>query len=81
MTDPLSHRRLCRSTALRVMLRDQMRDICAVERGIMEKDVVYGVQVDPTKAAATSQYNGRTYYSAQRAARPSSTPIPLSTKQ
>jgi Cu+-exporting ATPase len=28
----------------------------------MEKDVVCGMQVDPTKAAATSEYNGRTYY-------------------
>jgi len=28
----------------------------------MEKDVVCGMQVDPAKAAATSQYNGKTYY-------------------
>ena len=28
----------------------------------MEKDVVCGMQVDPAKAAGTSQYNGRTYY-------------------
>ena len=28
----------------------------------MEKDVVCGMQVDPTKAAGTSQYNGKTYY-------------------
>ena len=44
------------------MRRDQMRDICAIERGIMEKDVVCGMQVDPAKAAGTSQYNGKTYY-------------------
>ena len=28
----------------------------------MEKDVVCGMQVDPLKAAGSSQYNGRTYY-------------------
>jgi YHS domain-containing protein len=28
----------------------------------MEKDVVCAMQVDPTKAAASSQYNGKTYY-------------------
>ena len=35
----------------------------SVDRGdIMEKDVVCGMQVDPAKAAATSEYNGKTYY-------------------
>ncbi len=28
----------------------------------MERDVVCGMQVDPAKAAATSDYNGKTYY-------------------
>jgi Cu+-exporting ATPase len=28
----------------------------------MEKDVVCGMQVDPAKAAGTSEHNGRTYY-------------------
>ena len=28
----------------------------------MERDVVCGMQVDPAKAAATTQYNGKTYY-------------------
>jgi Cu+-exporting ATPase len=28
----------------------------------MEKDVVCGMQVDPARAAATSEYNGKTYY-------------------
>jgi YHS domain-containing protein len=28
----------------------------------MEKDVVCGMQVDPAKAAASSQYQGKTYY-------------------
>ena len=28
----------------------------------MEKDVVCGMEVDPTKAAGNSQYNGKTYY-------------------
>jgi amino-acid N-acetyltransferase len=28
----------------------------------MEHDVVCGMQVDPAKAAATSEYNGKTYY-------------------
>lgn len=31
-------------------------------RSSMEKDVVCGMQVDPTKAAGTSQFNGKTYY-------------------
>jgi P-type Cu+ transporter len=33
----------------------------------MEKDVVCGMQVDPAKAAATSEYNGKTYYFCARA--------------
>jgi YHS domain-containing protein len=28
----------------------------------MEKDVVCGMQVDPAKAAGTSEYNCKTYY-------------------
>jgi Cu+-exporting ATPase len=28
----------------------------------VEKDVVCGMQIDPAKAAGTSQYNGKTYY-------------------
>jgi Cu+-exporting ATPase len=28
----------------------------------MERDVVCGMQVDPAKAAATSDHNGKTYY-------------------
>ena len=28
----------------------------------MEKDVVCGMQVDPAKAAGSSQYYGKTYY-------------------
>ena len=28
----------------------------------MEKDVVCGMQVDPAKAAGSSQYSGKTYY-------------------
>lgn len=28
----------------------------------MEKDVVCGMQVDPGKAAGTSQHDGKTYY-------------------
>jgi Cu+-exporting ATPase len=32
------------------------------EEGTMERDVVCGMQVDPAKAAATSDYNGKTYY-------------------
>jgi Cu+-exporting ATPase len=28
----------------------------------VEKDVVCGMQVDPAKAAGTSEYNGKTYY-------------------
>ena len=29
---------------------------------VMERDVVCGMQVDPAKAAGTSEYNGKTYY-------------------
>jgi len=28
----------------------------------MEQDVICGMEVDPAKAAATSQYGGKTYY-------------------
>lgn len=28
----------------------------------MERDVVCGMQVEPSKAAGTSEYNGKTYY-------------------
>jgi YHS domain-containing protein len=34
---------------------------------VMEKDVVCGMQVDPAKAAATSEYQGKTYYFCARA--------------
>ena len=45
----------------------------------MEKDVVCGMQVDPAKAAGTSQYNGQdVIISARRAAKPGSTRIPRS---
>ena len=30
--------------------------------GFMERDVVCGMNVDPAKAPATSEYNGKTYY-------------------
>jgi Cu+-exporting ATPase len=33
----------------------------------MEKDVVCGMQVDPAKAAGTSQYKGKTYYFCSKA--------------
>jgi Cu+-exporting ATPase len=28
----------------------------------MERDVVCGMQIDPAKAAGTSEFNGKTYY-------------------
>src|SRR5688500_16749391 len=34
----------------------------SIRRTVMERDVVCGMQVDPAKAAATSEYNGKTYY-------------------
>jgi P-type Cu+ transporter len=34
----------------------------SVEGGTVEKDLVCGMQVDPAKAAGTSQHNGKTYY-------------------
>jgi YHS domain-containing protein len=39
-----------------------VRSVEPIEGGIMEKDVVCGMQVDPAKAAGTSHYNGKTYY-------------------
>lgn len=33
----------------------------------MEKDVVCGMQVDPAKAAGSSQYQGKTYYFCSKA--------------
>ena len=33
----------------------------------MEKDVVCGMQVDPPKAAGTSEYQGKTYYFCSKA--------------
>jgi YHS domain-containing protein len=33
-----------------------------LRRILMELDVVCGMQVDPAKAAGTSEYNGKTYY-------------------
>ena len=33
----------------------------------MEKDVVCGMQVEPSKAAATSVYDGKTYYFCSKA--------------
>jgi hypothetical protein len=41
----------------------------------MEKDVVCGMQVDPAKAARTSQYQGNTYYFCSTPAKASSTLI------
>jgi P-type Cu+ transporter len=32
------------------------------EEDTMVKDPVCGMQIDPAKAAATSQHNGQTYY-------------------
>ena len=32
------------------------------EEDNMERDVVCGMQVDPAKAAGSSEYNGKTYY-------------------
>jgi Cu+-exporting ATPase len=32
------------------------------EEDIMEIDPVCGMKVEPSKAAATSEYNGKTYY-------------------
>jgi Cu+-exporting ATPase len=38
------------------------RTIEGTEDVAMEKDVVCGMQVDPAKAAGSSQYEGKTYY-------------------
>lgn len=37
------------------------------EGTVMEKDVVCGMQVDPAKAAAASEYQGKTYYFCSKA--------------
>jgi Cu+-exporting ATPase len=42
--------------------RGLMRSTTATTEGTMEQDVVCGMQVDPAKAAAKSEYNGKTYY-------------------
>ena len=42
-------------------LRYIIEDLAQGERK-MEKDVVCGMQVDPAKAAGSSQYGGKTYY-------------------
>ena len=34
----------------------------AIQEEFMERDVVCGMQVEPAKAAGTSEYNGKTYY-------------------
>lgn len=34
----------------------------ALAEGHMEKDPVCGMQVDPARAAATSEFEGKTYY-------------------
>jgi Cu+-exporting ATPase len=41
-----------------------LRYVCeCIEGGLdMEKDVVCGMQVDPAKAAGSTEYNGKTYY-------------------
>jgi Cu+-exporting ATPase len=36
-------------------------------RADMEKDVICGMQVDPARAAGTSEYNGKTYYFCSKA--------------
>ena len=40
----------------------------------MERDVVCGMQVDPAKAAGTSEYNGKTYYFCAKACKRNLTP-------
>ena len=44
--------------------------------GFMERDVVCGMDVDPAKAAGTSDYTARPITSARKPARTSSMPIP-----
>jgi len=36
----------------------------------MEKDVVCGMQVDPAKAAGSSQFNGKAYYFFSKVCKP-----------
>ena len=46
-------------------LRDRFANRSTVDmpqEANMEKDVICGMQVDPAKAVATSEYDGKTYY-------------------
>ena len=54
--------RACSSIRVSVaeMDTEPVSDDCQEDH--MEKDVVCGMQVDPTKAAGSSQYNGKMYY-------------------
>ena len=36
----------------------------------MERDVVCGMQIEPAKAAGTSEFNGKTYYSCAKSCKP-----------
>jgi YHS domain-containing protein len=45
----------------------------------MEQDVVCGMQVDPAKAAAKSEYNGKTYYFCSASCKSKFDANPLST--
>jgi Cu+-exporting ATPase len=45
------------------MTRDREEaDFNFQKENTMERDVVCNMQVDPNKAAATTEYNGKTYY-------------------
>lgn len=44
-----------------VMRDGDVRYACR-EENLMERDVVCGMQVDPAKAAGTSEYQAKTYY-------------------
>jgi P-type Cu+ transporter len=39
-----------------------LAETLVARKDIMEKDVVCGMQVDPAKAAGTSEFNGKTLY-------------------
>lgn len=56
----------CRAGAATSSRQVARADACIPEnidwRKAMEKDLVCGMQIDPAKAAGTSEYQGKTYY-------------------
>ena len=61
MGQPTHYRGVIQAEALRCICEEHPKE------SNMEKDVVCGMQVDPAKAAGSSQYNGKTFYFCSKA--------------